>query len=89
MSVQYCSLASCAPQLVLPLVDEFEDDLSRLAINHHTENVLILESLELSRRIPGWQQVCWLFPDFDYEQLKILFADVPQEIGFFFWHQHD
>jgi hypothetical protein len=44
MSVQYCSLASCSPQLVILLVDEFEGDLSRLALNHHTENVLILES---------------------------------------------
>ena len=62
-----------------------------------SQNLLRLHgSLSIRRAIvgvvpahAGWQQVCWLFPDFDYEQLKILFADVPQEIGFFFWHQHD
>ena len=42
------TLVSCFPQFVVLLVGELESDLSRLALHHHVENVLILQSLAIA-----------------------------------------
>jgi hypothetical protein len=76
------SIVESCRRLKLPVRDYLGRDSSRARRSPHPahpQNLLRPHGLPSSR--------C-SFPDFDYEQLKILFADIPQEIGFFFWHQH-